>query len=321
MRGSRWPAPSRAGGTVAAVLVAVALISCAKGAPGPVAAPGVEPPVFAAASPTWWPPRPPSDRWYPVAVLALPGDKLAVAETGQNRLFLLAPDGDPKRLPAPGRRVVEWTALAAGPGLFFYALDGPGRAVHQYDYEGNYLGLALDLDRVARDEGLGDVEPAGLAVDRSGQAVITDRMGDRLLVFGPAWRFTGEWGQSGSGPGAWRGPNRVAVGARPPYIVADEGNRRVVLVDRFGVTVAVRPLSDPPRGVAALGEDRYAVALRDRVEILDGALGLVRVYALPRGEGCDRVPYATPALAGDGQVLFAGEGCSGRVVALRPRRD
>ncbi len=321
MRISPWPGPSRFGAAVVAALAALTLLSCAGGAPAPPDPDGASSLTFAEAAASWWPAEVPADRWYPVAALLLPDGSLVVAETGQNRLFLLESGGRSERLPAPGTRVVEWSALAAGPGLFFYALDGPGRAVHQYDYEGNYVGLAVDLGRVAEAQGLGDIEPAGLAVDRSGQAVVADRAGDRILVFGPGWTYTGIWGQSGSEPGSWRRPEQVAVGGRPPYLVADGGNRRLVLVDRFGETVAWRSFADPPRGVAVLGTDRYAVTARDHVEILGADLELIRAYLLPFGEGCDRTPYATPALAGDGSVLFVGEGCSGRVVELRPPRE
>jgi len=324
VRGSPWRALSRAGGAGPAILTVFLLSACAGG--GVSAVPPSSSSAFADTtvadhSVFWWPPSAPADRWYPVALLALPVKKLAVAESGQNRLFIIDRSGATQRLPAPDRRVVEWTALAPGPGLFFFALDGPGRAVHQYDFEGNYLGLAVDLERIAAQHGLGEVEPAGLAVDRSGLAVVTDRSGDRLLVFGPGWTFTGVWSQSGSEPGSWRRPAAVAVGSRPPFLVADEGNRRVVLVDRFGEVVGGRPVSDPPRGVAVLAEDRYAVSLRDRVEFLGPDLVTLRTAMLPRGEDGDGAPYATPALAGDGRSVFAGEGASGRVVELRPRRE
>jgi hypothetical protein len=318
---SRWRGPSRVPGTVAAALAALVLSSCAGNAQAPPDSSGVPLAPYSPAAATWWPPVPPPDRWYPVAAIVLPGGGVVVAESGQNRIFLLEADGRVERLPAPGRTVVEWTALAVGPGLFFYALDGPGLAVHQYDYEGNYVGLAVDLARTADQQGLGHVEPAGLAVDRSGQAVVTDRAGDRLLVFGPGWTYTGVWGQSGTEPGSWRGPERIAVGGRPPYLVADAGNRRLVLIDRFGDVLAWRALGDPPRGVAVPGADRYAVTLRDRVEILGRDLQLIRTYVLPRDEGCEGTPYATPALAGEGPALFVGEGCSGRVVELRPLRE
>ena len=239
-----------------------------------------------------------------------------VAETDQNRLFLMKDsEAEPIRLPQPGSPAVEWTALSNGPGLFFYALDGPGRAVHQYDYQGNYLGQALDLNRVARDQDLVEVEPGGLAVTRTGHGMVTDRLGDRLLVFGPGWSFLGVWGQSGSEPGSWRRPGRVAVGESGDFVIADEGNDRVVVVDSFGNLVSVRDLDDTPRGVAVM-KHGFAVSLEDRVEFLGSTLGSLRSFHLVRNSSCFGHPYATTALATGPRFLLVGEGCSGRLMKI-----
>jgi hypothetical protein len=211
---------------------------------------------------------------------------------------------------------VEWTALAPAPGLAFYALDGPGRRIHQYDLNGNYLGIALDLDQLVRDQGLGSIDPGGLAVVRSGQAVVTDRYRDRLLAFGPGWVYQGEWGRTGSEPGAWRRPARVAAGDRPPFLVADEGNARVVLVDDFGEVLAERDLPGPPRGVAVIDADRYAVSYEGVVEILDGTLALRRRVPVPPGPGCTSPAYVTNALNAGAAALWVGEGCSGLVLQI-----
>ncbi len=269
-----------------------------------------------------WPVPGPADRWFPAAILPLSDGNWAVAETDQNRIFLLDAAGrETARLPGPGRSRVEWTALAPAPGLAFYALDGPGRAVHQYDLRGNYLGVAVDLARVADDQGLGVIEPAGLAVDRSGLAVVTDRSGDRLLVFGPGWGFQGVWGQTGSELGSWRRPGAVAVGDRPPFIVADEGNSRIVLIDELGGVRGARSWAEPPRGVAALGREGYAVVSGSGVEILDGALVSRRVFALQGSGPCAGHTYATGAVGAAGGRLLVGEGCSGRLAAFRVSGD
>ena len=140
---------------------------------------------------SWWPEAPPDDAWRPVAVLLLPTGGMIVADQAQGRLFQL---GSPRlgldRLPSPDPPVVEWTALAPAVGLSFFALDGPGRIVHQYDYSGNYLGVAANLDAIAHAEGLGPVDPAGIAVDRAGQILVSDRMSDRILVFDASWNLT-----------------------------------------------------------------------------------------------------------------------------------
>jgi len=279
-------------------------------------------PAFRYEASGWWPAKPPSDSWRPSAVLVLPGSGIVVADQIKPRLFLLGTAGaEPVRLPVPDAIPVEWTALAQAPGLAFYALDGPGRAVHQYDYRGNYAGLAADLEAVSEEFGLGPVEPAGLAVDGAGKALVSDRLGDRLLVFGPGWSFLGTWGETGSDPGAWRRPAAVAVGRRAPYLVADTGNRRVVLLDELGGVVGTRGFEEPVDGVAVLGRDRYAISHGRTVEICGADLATLARVLLEAGEGCTKPPYATAALAGDATAVYAGEGCTGRVLQIRRAGD
>lgn len=267
-----------------------------------------------------WPSAPPSDPWEPVALLTLPTGHLVIADRAQNRLFSLsAPEAKPVRLPSPSPAAVEWTALAAAPGLSFYALDGPGRAVHQYDFAGNYVGTAADLAAAAERNGLGPVDPAGLAVDGSGLAVVTDRLGDRLLVFGPTWELTGIWGETGSRPGAWRRPAGIAVGPRGPYLVIDAGNRRVVLVDELGAAVGVRVFEEEVLGVAALEPSGFVLVFEGAALQVGPALETrATVPVVPWGP-C-REPFATGAVAGRGKQLWLGEGCSGRVHEYRPER-
>jgi DNA-binding beta-propeller fold protein YncE len=243
-----------------------------------------------------------------------------VADSNQNRLFLIPDAGGPAaRLPLPGSAPLQWTALALAPGLSFYALDGPGHRVHQYDVQGNYQGLAVDLDAVVAAEGLGSIDPAGLAVDRSGHAVLTDQQGDRLLTFGPGWNYLGVWGQSGIDLGSWRRPGAVAVGSRGSYLVADVGNHRVVLLDSIGNALADREMGDAPRGVAVLDGGRFAVGIGNTVSFLGAGLLPLSGRVLPPGPGCRDRAYATTALAADGDKVFVGEGCSGRIFEMSVR--
>ena len=266
---------------------------------------------------SWWPEVPPKDAWRPVAVLLLPTGGMIVADQAQGRLFQL---GNARlgldRLPSPDRPVVEWTALAPAVGLSFFALDGPGGFVHQYDYSGNYLGVAADLNLVADAEGLGPVDAAGMAVDRAGQILISDRLGDRILVFDASWNLTDAWGETGDALGQWRRPGALAVGRRAPYLVADEGNRRLVLVDELGEVVDYLDTDEPARGVAVF-DDRYVAVFEDRVDVYDQELFLVGSMTLPRAADCTDSPYATGAVAGGKGRIFVGEGCSGRILGIR----
>ena len=291
---------------------------------GPV---GAEPPESLAVAPPdttllWWPGGQLSNPWTPVAALLLPTEDLLVADKAQNRLYLLHDRGAaPTRLPEPSPGPVEWTALSGAPGLAIYALDGPGGKVHQFDFKGNYLGVAADFDAIAVANGLGRVDARGLAVDRSGRAVVTDRQNDRVLLFGPGWSFLGVLGETGSGLGAWRRPTAAAASPTGSFLVVDEGNRRVVLLDAVGSIKAARDTKEVPQGVSALGPEWFAIALDNRVDVVNGSLDLVASYPVPAGPRCRGASYATSAVTGSEDRIFVGEGCSGRLLELRIRGD
>jgi hypothetical protein len=270
----------------------------------------------------WWPRTAPSNPWSPVAALLLPTQDLLVADKAQNRLYLIrGRDAVPVRLPEPSPPPVEWTALSGAPGLALYALDGPGGKVHQFDFKGNYLGVAVDFDAVSLANGLGRVDARGLAVDRSGRAVVTDRQNDRVLLFGPGWSFLGVLGETGSGLGAWRRPTAAAASEKGWFLIVDEGNHRVVLLDAVGSVKTARATKEVPQGVSALGPDRFAIALDNRVDVVNAGLDLEASYPVPAGPRCGGASYATPAVTGTRECILVGEGCSGRLLELRIRGD
>ena len=260
-----------------------------------------------------WPGTPPDDPWQPTAILTLARGEVVVAERSQGRLFLMSsPEAVIKRLPAPARWVVEWTALAQAPGLSFFALDGPGRVIYQYDNQGNYLGIAVDLERVAETMELGPLEPAGLAVGRAGQAVVTDRLNDRILVFNASWDLISVWGETGSEPGQWRRPGAVAA-AGESFLVSDTGNRRLVEINGLGNVLGKAELDQPVLNVSRAGNQWVALHGRSFV-FLDKDLLPGDTVTLP--SGCGKDGLAAEALFGREGLVLVGEGCTGRVMAF-----
>lgn len=303
-------------GAAAGLALAAIVLWTATALPRP-ADPPPQPPADAGATvAAWWPLDPPEDHWRPAAFALLPTGDLIAADRHRNRLFHLAEGKIVLRLPAPGRAPLEWTALAAAPGMALLALDGPGEVIHRYDVRGNYVGVAVDLAEVAADAGLGPIDPAGLAVDGAGHALVTDRLGDRILVFAPGWTFAGVWGESGAAPGAWRRPESVAVGDRAPFLVADEGNRRIVLLNEVGAVVAMRALPDRVDALAAGEDGGFVAAVGDTILRLDPTLATIGAIALPAGPGCRGEAFAAGGLAAGAGVVYVGEGCSGRIAKL-----
>jgi len=171
-------------------------------------------------------------------------------------------------------------------GLSLLLLDPSERVILRFDLRGQFRGVALDLDDASLVDRIGFFEPAGFAVDKSGQLFISDRDGHRLLVFDPAGRFVMTFGGFGAGAGQLRRPTALATDEAGLVYVADTGNGRIQLFDGFGAFVRIVDLPAPP-GAAA----RIPSAVR------------------PFGDGTLLVADdggVTAAIRPDGETLFEG---------------
>ena len=221
----------------------------------------------------------------PSALALDPSGMLYVADTGNNAVRRIAPDG----------RV---TTLA-GDGTPGFA-DGPARG--------------------ARFNG-----PIGVAVDGGGRVIVADTYNDRIRLIevdGTVRTLagSGEPGAvDGSGPAArFDTPSGVAVGPDGQIFVADTANGLVRTIDPEGaVSTAGPPLPAGllrPAGIAA-GPDGEIYVTDDRGWIVEIAAGGIRVVAGSRpgfldGPGPDarfRRPSGI-AVAGPGRLVVADTG-------------
>jgi DNA-binding beta-propeller fold protein YncE len=78
--------------------------------------------------------------------------------------------------------------------------------------------------------------PADVAWDRAGHVYVADGMGtnNRVAKFDKEGRFVAHWGQTGSGPGQFRGVKALAIDAQDNVYVADVGNKRIQVFDANG---------------------------------------------------------------------------------------
>jgi hypothetical protein len=93
-----------------------------------------------------------------------------------------------------------------------------------------------------------------IALDSAGRFYVSTRVRTRILVFGQAGRFLGQFGTSGAGPGELREIVALAVGPRDSLFVVDR-TRRLTVFDRTlrfarsnQLTVAPRSMSIQPTG-------------------------------------------------------------------------
>jgi DNA-binding beta-propeller fold protein YncE len=127
--------------------------------------------------------------------------------------------------------------------------------------------LALSAPELERR--LGEVDPRGIALDRSGNLLVTDREGDRLLVFAANRDLLYEAGGFGDGAQQLEDPEGV-VTSPTRIFVADSGNGRVQVLNPQGRFQESWPLpgGGRPAGLAADGEGRLYVTDVERGRIL-----------------------------------------------------
>ena len=266
----------------------------------------------------------PGEYHRPLALAGTAADGLLIADAGNSRVVCLDGAGTP--LWEGGGMGTEEGILrrptsAVATGLAVYVLDQLGLAIHQFHARGEYQGVALDFRRPDLEERLGQVDPRGLAVGRSGSVLVTEAEGDRLLVFAPDWALLQVIGGFGAGAQTFAEPEGV-VAAGDRIYVADSGNGRIQVLDFMGRFIAAWPLpgGGRPVGIAMGGRGELYVADQAMHRVLvfapSGQL-LATVGAEGRGPGSFRGPSGVCVI---GDRLFVADSENDRLVRFAIER-
>ncbi len=177
---------------------------------------------------------------YPVALTADPDDNLYVAEYGGNdRIQKFTPDG--KFVTAFGGFGTEAGRFQRPSGIVWrdgkiYVVDAFNSRIHVFQDDGTYDGL-LDTGTAALHY------PYDVALGPDDRLYVIEYGAGRLSVFEPSGRLVGRHGSTGTGGGHFNTPWGLAVDDAGRVWVADEGNRRIVVV------VPQDAAGSQPRGV------------------------------------------------------------------------
>jgi len=257
----------------------------------------------------------------PLALASTATGGLLVADTGNNRVQCLDADGrflwEAGGIGTAEGSLRRPTGVAPATGLEFLVLDAGNRRIHQFHARGQYLGVALDLALDDLVERVGSVAPRALAVDRSGNVLVTEGEGDRLLIFSPTWELVYVAGGFGGGAQHFEEPEGVAA-AGDRIFVADSGNGRVQVLDLFGrfLTHWLLPGGGRPLGLAAdkRGNLFVADATGDRVVVFGpGGTVIATFGARGSGLGSFRGPAAVCVLE---NKLVVADAENDRLVSL-----
>ncbi|TDQ40391.1 S-layer homology domain-containing protein [Aureibacillus halotolerans] len=163
----------------------------------------------------------------PVAVAINDQGHVHVADSGSNRIIVLAPDG---------KYVTEWGGLGSGDGQFSYpsgiAFDSDGHVyvvdrdnhrIQKFDTSGSYL---AEWGSPGNEEGEFR-NPSGITVSHNGIVYVTDRDNHRIQSFDSDGNFLGQWGSYGDGDGEFNRPYGVAVDDDGNVYTTESENHRV----------------------------------------------------------------------------------------------
>jgi DNA-binding beta-propeller fold protein YncE len=167
---------------------------------------------------------------YPRALCFDHRDDLIIADTGNNRVIIVSPDGrllnefggygwTDGRMDGPSDvRVYE--------GFYIYVVDEGNRRVVRYDLEGNYLDEILSEGEAG--------SPVSMAVSQAGGLLVVDTDSQSVLAFSQFEEATEPVGQFGLDEGGLVAPVQVSVGPQREIAVADQGRSAVLMFDEFG---------------------------------------------------------------------------------------
>jgi DNA-binding beta-propeller fold protein YncE len=125
-------------------------------------------------------------------------------------------------------QMTDPAAIAVDGSGNVYVADTKCERIQEFDGSGNYLSdfgsfgdcLLSCLDGQVKD-------PAGIAVDGSGNVYVADTGNHRIQQWNSSGVFVGKWGSNGSGDAQFKSPKGIAIDQSGDVWVADSGNNRI----------------------------------------------------------------------------------------------
>ncbi len=234
----------------------------------------------------------------PRAAVLIDGDRLVIADRGHSALRIVGEGGIVTSAPV---WIDAVDLVSDGRGSLIAAVPSEHRVV-RIDVESGTVTTVAGTGR-SGDRGDGGLataallrRPEGIAVDDTGTVYIADSEAHRVRAVSPEGVIrtvvgTGEPGAAtSSDPTDIRlnGPVAVAVGGEGELYVADEGNRRILLISDGSVEVLAQGIDSP-----------------DRLAVADGGVFVLSASRVLRLSGDDATPVVE--LGTDGGDIELGE--------------
>jgi DNA-binding beta-propeller fold protein YncE len=188
----------------------------------------------------------------PQGLFITPDDRMAIADSGNNRILLWTTEGRPiKAIGSFGSSAV-WRnppQFNHPEGVFWH----PSNQLFVADTFNHRIvvvdprGLAVSVwGRHGTEDGAFD-QPKAFALGKYGDIWVLDSGNNRLQLFSPQGVFKEKWGSFGSENGQFKDPTAIAINFIEQLPVSDSGNFRLQVVNTDGSSVTTQGwLGDGP---------------------------------------------------------------------------
>ena len=170
----------------------------------------------------------------PRAIALAPDGSLYVADSLNNRIQHLSPDGtvlqvwgtraDAAQGSAPGGTFNEPWGVAVAPDGSVYVADTWNYRIQKFTSDGQFLLMWGTGPALGQDQFYG---PRGLAVDSQGRLFVADTGNKRIVIYDPDGNYLSEFGLPGMSLGQLDEPVDIAVDPSGIVYVTDTWNQRV----------------------------------------------------------------------------------------------
>lgn len=174
-----------------------------------------------------------------------------------------------------GARFAQITRLYARSGPDLYALDPSQSTLYQFDWNGHLVDRLTY--RMAEEDDLGFVDPADFALTKSGELLVLDRAGGRLLLFDRFGEFVTDLGRGRVGASRLQGPTRLDLDEEGEIFVLDPPARVVHRLSRQGEARASWRYGEGLPNSAAKGAQLAVTSWKQIVVAADNA-SWVRIF-------------------------------------------
>ena len=172
---------------------------------------------------------------YPVGIALDILGNVFITDTGNDRVVECNPQGEfLKEIGGFGWGNGQFnrpTYITTDNGLNIYVVDTQNKRIQRMDHNLNFVS-SIQVEQEGDFTGIG--LPEGIAVTSSGEIILSDISGDRIIMLDDIFKYKRSFGGFGGGGGNLNDPLGVFVDREGNIFVADSHDNRIAVFDQFG---------------------------------------------------------------------------------------